>query len=256
MLYRRKTYKIQPEKLETFNKFFHTYLYPNQMRHGSKLVGRWVNEDHTEITAIWEYENMAHYEAIEEKIKQSDLHQKAKEKRQELGNLYLSSSQDFMTSTAAPDTYHPPKHIVAVSGYITNDKGEVLLVRNYHRAGTLEMPGGQVEEGETLEDAVHREIIEETGARVKLEGITGIYQNLTGKVLCVVFRGTYVSGQLEPQEGETSEVLFKKLTKETIPQWITRPHFAERVLDAMNPRYLPYSFYKVKPYELIKRFEG
>lgn len=37
------------------------------------------------------------------------------------------------------------------------------------------MPGGQVEEGETLIDAIHREILEETGASVELLGVTGIY---------------------------------------------------------------------------------
>ncbi|MFP3472453.1 NIPSNAP family protein, partial [Micrococcus sp. SIMBA_144] len=60
MIYRRKTYTIQPEKLDEFNEFFHTYLYPNQLKHGAKLVGRWVNETQNEITATWQYESMNH----------------------------------------------------------------------------------------------------------------------------------------------------------------------------------------------------
>ncbi|MFD1039080.1 hypothetical protein ACFQ3N_11870 [Virgibacillus byunsanensis] len=44
MVYRRRLYIIKPEKLDEFNDFFHTYLYPNQIKHGSKLIGRWVNE--------------------------------------------------------------------------------------------------------------------------------------------------------------------------------------------------------------------
>ncbi|WP_245208743.1 hypothetical protein [Gottfriedia endophytica] len=52
MIYRRKTYKIKPEKLNEFNDFFHTYLYPKQITHGAKLVGRWVNEAKDEILAI------------------------------------------------------------------------------------------------------------------------------------------------------------------------------------------------------------
>lgn len=126
-IFRRKTYKIKPEMLESFNDFFHTYLYPNQMKHGSKLIGRWVNEAHDEITAIWEYKNLEHYEEIEKKIRNSELHQQAKAKRQELGNLYVESSQDFLTSTAYPDTYHHPQHIVSVCGYITNEKGKYCL---------------------------------------------------------------------------------------------------------------------------------
>lgn len=40
-----------------------------------------------------------------------------------------------------------PKHIVAVAGYLTNEKDEVLLAKVHWRADTWELPGGQVEEG-------------------------------------------------------------------------------------------------------------
>ncbi|WP_327607665.1 NIPSNAP family protein [Virgibacillus tibetensis] len=147
MIYRKKFYKINPEKLDAFNNFFHTYLYPNQIKHGSKLIGRWVNELQDEITTLWEYKSMEQYEAIEHKIRNSDLHREAQVRRKELGNLYIESHQEFLTSTAPlPASYHPPKHIVSVSGYIANENGEVLLVRNLHRSDTMEMPGGQVED--------------------------------------------------------------------------------------------------------------
>jgi 8-oxo-dGTP diphosphatase len=256
MIYRRKTYKIRPEKLDDFNDFFHTYLYPNQLKHGAKLVGRWVTENKDEIVAIWEYSSMEHYENIESNIKKSELHKKAKEKRSELGELYIESKQDFLSSTAFPASYHSPKQIVSVSGYITNEAGEVLLVRNIHRSNTMEMPGGQVEEGETLEEAIHREILEETGITIQLDGITGIYQNITSGIICVVFSGQYVSGKVRPAEGETSEVVFTHLTKERVNELITRPHFRNRTLDAMEPNYLPYEAFRVRPYELISRFEA
>jgi len=256
MIYRRKNYRIRPEKLNEFNDFFHAYLYPNQIKHGAKLIGRWVNDSKDEILAIWEYESMEHYESIERQIQHSELHKKAKEKRMELGDLYLESSQDFLTSTApSPATYHPPKHLMAVSGYITNKEGEVLLVRNFHRSDTMEIPGGQLEEDETIEEAVHREIYEETGVRVRLIGLTGIYQNVTRGVTCVVFRGEYKSGELRTAEGETSDVIFARLNKENIDQYITRKHFKSRILDAMKGNYLPYEAFKLRPYELINRFE-
>lgn len=256
MIYRRKTYQIKPEKLDDFNHFFHSYLYPNQMKHGAKLVGRWINDDKDEIVAIWEYRSMDHYESIESKIENSELHKKAKEKREDLGELYIESKEDFLSSTAPyPATYHSPKHIISVSGYITNKVDEVLLVRNFHRADTMEMPGGQVEDGETLEEAVHREIFEETGIKVQLAGITGIYQNVTRGVTCVVFRGEYQSGEPRTAENETSEVAFTKINKENIDQYITRKQFRSRTLDAMEANYLPYEAFKVRPYELIRRFE-
>lgn len=74
------------------------------MKHGAKLIGRWVNEKHDEITAIWEYESFDHYEKIEKQIRTSNLHQKAQARRKELGKLYLESIQDFLTSTAEPAT--------------------------------------------------------------------------------------------------------------------------------------------------------
>lgn len=251
MLYRRKTYRIRPERLEEFTAFLHTYLYPNQIGHGAKLVGRWVNEAGDEVTAIWEYASREHYDQIERSIRQSELHQLAQQKRLEAGELYLESRQDFLTST----TPLPPRPVLAVSGLITNQAGEVLLVRNIHRADTFEMPGGQVEPGETLDEALHREILEETGATVSLVGVTGIYHNVSNGVICVVFRGEYVSGELRPATGETSEVLFQTLTPANIAQWIKRPHFRSRTLDALAAHSFPYEAFRVKPYELLSRYE-
>lgn len=55
----------------------------------------------------------------------------------------------------------------AVSAAILHE-GRFLLVRRGRAParGLYAFPGGRVERGETLEDAVHREIAEETGARV------------------------------------------------------------------------------------------
>ena len=252
MFYRKKTYDIVPDKLGLFNGFFHKYLYPNQMKHGAKLVGRWVNETETEITAIWEYRSEEHYRGIEESIRKTEMHFKAQEKRAELGKLFYESKEEFLTPTG---NYKHPMHIVSVSGYITNKSGEVLLVKNYHRSDTYEMPGGQVEEGECLETAIHREIIEETGVTVKLAGITGIYQNVTSGIVCVVFRGEFVSGTPRPAEGETKEVFFQKLNEQNIDDFVTRPQFKSRVLDARDPNYIPCETFEVRPYELINRTE-
>jgi ADP-ribose pyrophosphatase YjhB (NUDIX family) len=167
-----------------------------------------------------------------------------------------TSNQDSVISGATRLSNLPPKHFVSVSGYITNAAGEVLLVRNFHRADTMEMPGGQVEEGETLEEAMHREIFEEPGVKVRLDGITGIYQNIKSGVVCVVFRGEYLSGELRPAEGETAEVIFAQLTKENADEYITRPNFKNRAIDAMEPNYIPFEAFSIRPYELICRYEA
>jgi 8-oxo-dGTP diphosphatase len=249
MIFKRNTYRIQPERLNEMNHSFHTHVYPIHIKNGAKLIGRWVNDTNEEILVIWEYSSMEHYERINSLIENSEEYQAAME---ELGEVQIEAEKDFLSSTAS---YHHPKHILSVSGYITNKDGDVLLVRNFHRSDTMEMPGGQVEEGETLEEAIHREVFEETGIKVKLHGITGIYQNVTIGVTCVVFRGEYQSGETRTAEGETSEVFFTKITKENIGQLITREQFRNRALDAMDANYIPYEAFKVRPYELISRFD-
>ena len=57
-----------------------------------------------------------------------------------------------------------PKHIVAVCGLISHPNGKILLIRSPRRG--WEFPGGQVEEGENLIEALQREIIEESGVTV------------------------------------------------------------------------------------------
>ena len=61
---------------------------------------------------------------------------------------------------------------VAVGAMILNDKGEVLLCKRskhaYNEKGCWEVPGGAVEFGEKLEDAIRREIREELGVEIEL----------------------------------------------------------------------------------------
>lgn len=47
---------------------------------------------------------------------------------------------------------------------------------------------GQVEEGEALDQAVCREMLEETGLTVRPIGVTGVYYNASMHILCVVLK--------------------------------------------------------------------
>ena len=62
----------------------------------------------------------------------------------------------------AEQTYPEP----TVGGLIVNPRGELLLDRSHKWHGKYVIPGGHIELGETIQEALHREIAEETGLDV------------------------------------------------------------------------------------------
>ena len=84
---------------------------------------------------------------------------------------------------------YPPRPILAVSAAVFRD-GEVLLVRRARPPahGLYTLPGGGVEAGETLVEAVVREVAEETALSVEPVAIAGhrevIARDDDGRVEC------------------------------------------------------------------------
>ena len=71
------------------------------------------------------------------------------------------------------DAVKPRKQVVVVCGLITDDNGQVLLALRHEPALPSahlkwELPGGGVEFGEKIEEALRREMIEEIGAEVEV----------------------------------------------------------------------------------------
>lgn len=72
-------------------------------------------------------------------------------------------------------------HVGGVSGLVVRD-GEVLLVRRGKEPykGCWSLPGGGVEPGEHLRDAVRREVLEETGLEVGVGRVAGYREGFVG----------------------------------------------------------------------------
>jgi 8-oxo-dGTP diphosphatase len=249
MIYLRQTFQVNPDQFERCTHFFHEYTLPIHMGHGARLVGRYTTRSHEEVTTIWEFNSYDHYQSLKEKMEKSELFGKSEKRREQLGSLYKEVREEFIEATG---DYHFPKQIVSVSAYITNGDGEVLLVKNEHRSDTFEMPGGRME----MEEAVRREVLEETGVNAVITGVTGVYQNVTSGIVCVVFKGEYTSGELRTQPGETKAVTFQDLDKINLDEFVTKEHFKIRITDARSDDGVALESYYVRPYEVVHRMES
>ena len=91
---------------------------------------------------------------------------------------------------------------LTVDVIIEYDDGSIILIErgNDPFKGSLALPGGFVEYGETVESAAAREAREETGLEVELVGLVGVYSDPNrdprGHTVSVVFRGKVTGGEM------------------------------------------------------------
>jgi ADP-ribose pyrophosphatase YjhB (NUDIX family) len=121
---------------------------------------------------------------------------------------------------ARTDYYHDPNApkansiVVAVTAFVTDEAGRVLMIRRTDN-DLYSIPGGGQEFGETISQTVVREVKEETGIDVKVTGLIGIYTD-PGHVIAytdgevrqefsICFRAQPTGGQLRTSS-ESKEV--------------------------------------------------
>jgi 8-oxo-dGTP diphosphatase len=122
-----------------------------------------------------------------------------------------------------------PKHSVSVAGIVVRDDGRVLVIRRNDN-GHWEAPGGVLELGESFEDGVRREVLEETGLEITVERLSGVYKNLANGIVALVYRCRPVAGDTHPT-AEAREVRW--MTRDQVESSMN-PAFAVRVLDAFD----------------------
>lgn len=97
----------------------------------------------------------------------------------------------------------------AALGLVLDGKGGLLLTKRAHPPlqGYWAPPAGYVEVDENVEEALRREIREETGIEVETQQLLGIYSKSGMGILILVYRCRAVGGTLQASE-EATEVAF------------------------------------------------
>ncbi|MFF8566921.1 NUDIX hydrolase [Streptomyces albidoflavus] len=116
-----------------------------------------------------------------------------------------------------------PLHSVSVAGVVIRNDGRVLTIKRADN-GTWEPPGGVLDLTESPEEGVRREVYEETGIRVRVERLTGVYKNTARGILALVFR-------CHPEGGH------ERLSDEsTAVTWLTPAEVVDRMAEVYAVR--------------------
>lgn len=81
------------------------------------------------------------------------------------------------------DTFRMSSHAV-----ITNDRGEVLMLKATYGNLNWGFPGGALDPGETIHEALFRECIEELACEVNIRYLSGIYHHSGVNAHALIFR--------------------------------------------------------------------
>ncbi|WP_282691923.1 NUDIX domain-containing protein [Streptomyces sp. CC208A] len=130
-----------------------------------------------------------------------------------------------MSNSAPGARSTPPLHSVSVAGAVVREDGRLLAIRRADN-GTWEPPGGVLELDESPQAGVAREVREETGVRVEVGELTGVYKNIARGIVALVFRCRPVGG------GERTS------DESTAVAWLTPAEVEERMAEVYAVRLL------------------
>lgn len=125
--------------------------------------------------------------------------------------------------------------MITSGGVIINEQNKILLKKEPTRG--WELPGGIVEEGETIKEAVIREVKEETGLDIDIINFCGVSQEISKNVCNFWWLGKPLEGKLKTS-AESLEVGF--FSFEEALKMITNKDFKEELIKVMDVETYPF----------------
>ena len=152
--------------------------------------------------------------------------------------------------------------------HLSDDQGWRLEIKKYPDltliGGSTEVgggPGGQIENGEDLIEGVTREVLEESGIKISVKKLAGVYSNTKSYIgwdnetfvptkVIFDFLAVKVDGELRESE-ESIEVGW--FSKNVVLDMIKEPWIRERANDMINFNgQVVYRVYSSRPYEVYR----
>lgn len=132
------------------------------------------------------------------------------------------------------------ENVIQVYGIIFNEENKVLLVKI---KGDWRIPGGHIEDNETYEQALEREIFEETNVKIKFLKKIGFLEvrQIKNNFLSETFYQLIYNGTIkelcerknDPSNGEIGEIKFVNI--EDFPKYIPWEEVGEKIVkDCLN----------------------
>ncbi len=140
---------------------------------------------------------------------------------------------------------------------VSHDGRHGLLVKPRKRKRGIrswELPGGKIDQGESLPAGAVREVLEETGVRVKLETMTALYKCAQQDGLMFVFIARCLGGELAPCTREIDSVCWEPL--ENLTEKVKSPLHRQRVDDCLSFTGSPvYRLIRKHPFKIYETWD-
>jgi 8-oxo-dGTP diphosphatase len=112
-----------------------------------------------------------------------------------------------------------PSYRVVAGAVILNEQGQILLCKHtYHRHNPWGMPGGDIKFGESPDQAVRRELREETGLSVQATRLLLVESSKEIHKVGLTYHCTGLSGTFKPNEEVSMIQYFDTAALPTIPR--------------------------------------